>query len=62
MYAASRVSDCLPEPPTPTSSAEPRGVRMMRAMRMKWISASSKSTRSTARSLKASLKRSMSHL
>ena len=25
MKAARRVSDCLPEPPTPTRSAEPRG-------------------------------------
>ena len=59
VYAARRVSDCLPEPPTPTSSAEPRGVRMMRLIRMKWSSASLKSTRSTAHSLFCSLKRSM---
>ena len=50
-YAPRRVRVCLPEPPTPTSSAEPRGVRMMRQMRMKCIRASSKSTMSTAFSL-----------
>ena len=33
MKAARRVSDCLPEPPTPTSSALPRGSEMMREMR-----------------------------
>ena len=27
---ASLVKDCLPEPPTPTSRALPRGVRIMR--------------------------------
>ena len=56
---ASRVSDCLPEPPTPTSSAQPRGILRMREMRMKWRSASSNSTRSTAWSLLFSLNRSM---
>lgn len=30
MKDARRVSDCLPEPPTPTKRAWPRGVRMMR--------------------------------
>mmetsp|Transcript_785 Transcript_785/g.2044 ORF Transcript_785/g.2044 Transcript_785/m.2044 type:complete len:263 (+) Transcript_785:4425-5213(+) len=56
-YEASRVSVCLPEPPTPTNSAEPRGVLKMRQIRMKWSSASSKSTMSLAYSLCASLKR-----
>ena len=30
MKVASRVKLCLPDPPTPTSKALPRGVRMMR--------------------------------
>ncbi len=30
MKEASLVSDCLPEPPTPTSKALPRGVRITR--------------------------------
>eukprot|EP00962_Isochrysis_galbana_P004356 scaffold1202_cov110-Isochrysis_galbana.AAC.6 len=38
--AASRASDCLPDPATPTSSAVPQGVRRTRDMRMKWRSAS----------------------
>eukprot|EP00955_Chlamydomonas_euryale_P010483 112403-Chlamydomonas_euryale.AAC.1 len=32
--AAKRVRLCLPLPPTPTSIAEPRGWRRMRAMRL----------------------------
>ena len=49
--AASRVRDWRPEPPTPTRSALPRGMRSRRAMRTKWQSASSKSTRLVACSL-----------
>ena len=33
MNEATRVSDCLPEPPTPTSRPLPRGLSMMREMR-----------------------------
>ena len=33
MNAARRAKDCLPEPPTPTSSALPRGLVRMRLMR-----------------------------
>lgn len=43
--AASLVRDCLPEPPTPTSSAWPRSMRMMRCTRVRCSRASSKSTR-----------------
>mmetsp|Transcript_13360 Transcript_13360/g.32664 ORF Transcript_13360/g.32664 Transcript_13360/m.32664 type:complete len:278 (-) Transcript_13360:588-1421(-) len=46
MYAASRDSDCLPEPPTPTSSAWPLGLDTMREMRHTCFMASSNSTRS----------------
>ena len=45
MCAASLLSDCLPEPPTPTSSAWPPGLAMMREMRQMCFMASSKSTR-----------------
>jgi len=45
-YVASFESDCLPMPPTPTSSAWPPGDSMMREMRAMWRIASSKSTRS----------------
>jgi len=38
-YAVRRVSVSWREPTTPTSSAKPRGVRVMRQMRMKWRSA-----------------------
>mmetsp|Transcript_21952 Transcript_21952/g.64635 ORF Transcript_21952/g.64635 Transcript_21952/m.64635 type:complete len:278 (-) Transcript_21952:8241-9074(-) len=55
MYAASRVSDCLPDPPTPTSSAEPRDMAKMRVMRMRCSMQSWKNTRSTRSNLKASL-------
>ena len=44
--AASLDSDCLPLPPTPTSSAWPLELLTMRAMRHTCLSASSKSTRS----------------
>ena len=44
MYAAKRVSDCLPEPPTPTSIALPRGWRSTRARRETWSIASQKKT------------------
>ena len=40
MNDASLVSDCLPEPPTPTSSAWPFGVRMMREILMRFVIAS----------------------
>ena len=43
---ASLESDCLPMPPTPTSSACPPGDSMMREMRATCRIASSKSTRS----------------
>mmetsp|Transcript_61271 Transcript_61271/g.162164 ORF Transcript_61271/g.162164 Transcript_61271/m.162164 type:complete len:234 (+) Transcript_61271:1740-2441(+) len=43
--AASRVTDCRPEPPTPTSSALPRGMRISRWTRTRWPRQSSKSTR-----------------
>jgi len=46
MCAARRESDCLPEPPTPTSSAWPEGLEMMREMRQMCFIASSNSTRS----------------
>mmetsp|Transcript_14093 Transcript_14093/g.33800 ORF Transcript_14093/g.33800 Transcript_14093/m.33800 type:complete len:251 (+) Transcript_14093:3634-4386(+) len=46
MYAASRVRLCLPEPPTPTSMALPRGRSMMRVMRVTWSMAWLNSTRS----------------
>lgn len=35
MNAARRVRDCLPLPPTPTSSAEPRDVPNSRVMRVR---------------------------
>ena len=38
------MSDCLPEPPTPTSIAEPRGAVRMRARRQTWSMASGKKT------------------
>lgn len=43
--AASLVRDCLPEPPTPTSSAWPRSMRIMRCTRVRCSRASSNSTR-----------------
>jgi len=46
MKPARRESDCLPEPPTPTSSAWPDGLEMMREMRQMCFIASSNSTRS----------------
>eukprot|EP00967_Tisochrysis_lutea_P041116 scaffold49383_cov27-Tisochrysis_lutea.AAC.13 len=54
--AASRARDCLPEPATPTSSAAPRGALIMRAMCIKWWSASLKRISSTACAPCASLK------
>ena len=47
MYAASRVKDCFPEPPTPMSSAEPAGCAMTREMRASAISTSRSSRAST---------------
>ena len=44
MWLASRVSDCLPVPPTPTNSALPRPWRIMRAMREICSIASKKNT------------------
>ena len=35
MYAPKRVRDCLPEPPTPTSSAQPRERPKRRVMRVR---------------------------
>jgi len=46
MKEARRVNDCFPEPPTPTSSAWPRGVRMIREILIRWRIASSKNIRS----------------
>lgn len=46
MKAASLASDCFPEPPTPTSSACPPGLLMMRLMRAMCFIASSNNTRS----------------
>lgn len=46
MKEASLVRDCFPEPPTPTSRALPRGVRMMRDTFTRCIMASLKKTRS----------------
>ena len=43
--AASRASDCRPEPPTPTSSAQPRGCVMTRESRARCRHASVKKTR-----------------
>ena len=43
---ARRDSDFLPDPPTPTSSACPDGLLMIRVILQTWFSASSKSTRS----------------
>ena len=45
MKQPSRVSDCRPEPPTPTSIALPRSCRRMREMRTRCFIASSKNTR-----------------
>jgi hypothetical protein len=45
MKAASRVSDCLPDPPTPTSRAWPAVDETMRTIRHTCLMASSKSTR-----------------
>ena len=45
MEAASRTSDWRPEPPTPTSSAQPRGCVMTREMRARCRHASAKKTR-----------------
>mmetsp|Transcript_11646 Transcript_11646/g.49782 ORF Transcript_11646/g.49782 Transcript_11646/m.49782 type:complete len:362 (-) Transcript_11646:1426-2511(-) len=45
MYAASFVSDCRPEPPTPTSSAWPPGWLTMRQMRQTCSSANRNSTK-----------------
>lgn len=53
--AASRVSDCLPEPPTPTSSAEPRSEASRREMRHRCSSAASNSTSSNFWPREASL-------
>ena len=55
MYAARRVKDCFPEPPTPTSNAQPRSMASRRAMRIMCFSASSKSTRSSFKDLDVSL-------
>mmetsp|Transcript_12091 Transcript_12091/g.51941 ORF Transcript_12091/g.51941 Transcript_12091/m.51941 type:complete len:253 (+) Transcript_12091:4700-5458(+) len=55
MYAARRVKDCFPEPPTPTSNALPRSMARSRAMRIMCFNASSKSTRSSFRDLDVSL-------
>eukprot|EP00966_Prymnesium_polylepis_P213677 4948403-Prymnesium_polylepis.1 len=49
------VSDCLPEPPTPTSSAEPRERPKRRVMRQRCSSASWKKTSSIRSSLNDSL-------
>ena len=46
MKVAIRVSDWRPLPPTPTSSALPKGSRMMREMRTMCSHAYRKSTRS----------------
>ena len=46
MKEASLVSDCLPEPPTPTRRACPLGVRMIREIFTRWVMASLKNTRS----------------
>ena len=46
MNVASLASDCLPEPPTPTSIAFPRGRSKMRVMRVTCSMAWLKSTRS----------------
>ena len=45
MYAARRVSDWRPLPPTPSSSELPPGWRSTREMRQTWPIASTKSTR-----------------
>lgn len=44
MKEAKRVSEALPDPPTPTSMALPRGWRRIRAMRMMCSMASMKNT------------------
>ena len=44
MWQAMRVRDCLPDPPTPTSMALPRGWRRMRLMRVMCSTASRKKT------------------
>mmetsp|Transcript_9193 Transcript_9193/g.38628 ORF Transcript_9193/g.38628 Transcript_9193/m.38628 type:complete len:250 (-) Transcript_9193:487-1236(-) len=46
MNVASLASDCLPEPPTPTSIALPRGRSRMRVTRVTWSMACSNSTKS----------------
>mmetsp|Transcript_18328 Transcript_18328/g.62276 ORF Transcript_18328/g.62276 Transcript_18328/m.62276 type:complete len:287 (+) Transcript_18328:2776-3636(+) len=58
MYAASLARLCLPEPPTPTSSAEPRSMQNRRPMRIRWYMASVKSTRSSLSALLVWLNRS----
>jgi len=45
MNDARRESDCRPEPPTPTSSAQPRGWQMTRERRARCRHASVKKTR-----------------
>ena len=40
MHDAKRVSDCLPEPPTPTSNAFPPGDRIIREIFIKCVIAS----------------------
>ena len=45
MKPARRVSDCFPLPPTPTSSADDRGMHKRREMRSMCRSASSNRTR-----------------
>ena len=45
VYAASFERLCFPDPPTPTSNALPWSRRMMRCMRVRCSSASSKNTR-----------------
>mmetsp|Transcript_15056 Transcript_15056/g.50519 ORF Transcript_15056/g.50519 Transcript_15056/m.50519 type:complete len:300 (+) Transcript_15056:4300-5199(+) len=49
MYEASLVSDCLPDPPTPTRRPDPRGISMRRFRRRRCFRASSKRTRSIFR-------------
>jgi hypothetical protein len=59
MYEDRRVSDCFPEPPTPTSSAQPRERPKRRVMRVRCSRASWKNTSSMRSSLYASLNFSM---
>mmetsp|Transcript_32787 Transcript_32787/g.44404 ORF Transcript_32787/g.44404 Transcript_32787/m.44404 type:complete len:248 (-) Transcript_32787:841-1584(-) len=46
MYAESFVSDCFPDPPTPTKRPDPRGISVRRLIRRRCCSASSKRTSS----------------